>query len=527
MNNFYVLIYLTYELKAKYTPFIFEGSLSPNKNIWEAEITVHHDRYRLLFSSHPSDTALFPDRYRPMKKKNVSSFFQSAEGHTVTDVQLSDNDRVITLYLTNETQFVFQLFGNHPNIFFVRDGVILEAFKSPAQYRGTRLPAARGPVSLKPLKNTMSAKQAILATDNAFPRHLIQPVISHYKLSERSPEEVREVTLDLQKAMLQRAEFRVLEDGNICLIPYNELPLPNLEVFETIEEAIRYAYYRTSGQRRLAAKKNRVEPALGRTRKKLERTIAQLEQSGKAFDRSEKYEQYGHLLMAHAHEEIQPGTEEITVSNFYDGNSPIRIPLQPGKSLAENAQYYYKKSSNSIKNAEESEKRLRDSEISLKKILTLEKSFHDIQRVYEFDDWMKTHEDDLRELGILSSDGTQQNLPFRKVMADNYEIWIGKNAKSNDKVTSMAHKEDIWLHARGVGGSHVVIRMNNSKEYPPKPVLLKAAAIAAWNSKARGSALAPVIVTKRKYISKPKGAPAGSVRVQKENVEMVQPQAYK
>ncbi len=79
------------------------------------------------------------------------------------------------------------------------------------------------------------------------------------------------------------------------------------------------------------------------------------------------------------------------------------------------------------------------------------------------------------------------------------------------------------MHARGVAGSHVVLRMDNNKDYPPKEVLLKAASVAAYNSKARGAALAPVIITKRKYVSKPKGAPHGSVRVHREEVEMVEP----
>src|SRR5690554_5914862 len=120
MNNFYVLIYLTRELKARYTPFIFSKSLSPNKNIWEAEILVHDKKKRLTFSSHPSDTALFPDQYRPHKKKNVTFFFEPAEEQIVRDIRLADNDRIISFHFTNQTRIVFHLFGNHPNIFFVR-----------------------------------------------------------------------------------------------------------------------------------------------------------------------------------------------------------------------------------------------------------------------------------------------------------------------------------------------------------------------------------------------------------------------
>src|SRR5690625_5917299 len=66
--------------------------------------------------------------------------------------------------------------------------------------------------------------------------------------------------------------------------------------------------------------------------------------------------------------------------------------------------------------------------------------------------------------------------------------------------------------------------MENSSGYPPREVLLRAAAWAAWYSGLRGSSLVPVIVTKRKYVTKPKGAPAGSVRVEREEVEMVTPE---
>jgi predicted ribosome quality control (RQC) complex YloA/Tae2 family protein len=104
-----------------------------------------------------------------------------------------------------------------------------------------------------------------------------------------------------------------------------------------------------------------------------------------------------------------------------------------------------------------------------------------------------------------------------------YEIWSGKSAKSNDQLTSHAHKEDIWLHARGVAGSHTVIRMGNNKDFPPQQVLLKAASYAAYYSKARGMKSAPVMYTKCKYVRKPKGAAPGAVVVEREEVLMVPP----
>jgi predicted ribosome quality control (RQC) complex YloA/Tae2 family protein len=65
--------------------------------------------------------------------------------------------------------------------------------------------------------------------------------------------------------------------------------------------------------------------------------------------------------------------------------------------------------------------------------------------------------------------------------------------------------------------------MGNEKEMPPKQVLLEAASYAAFNSKAKGMKLAPVIITKKKYVRKPKGSPPGAVVVDKEEVEMVTP----
>jgi len=79
------------------------------------------------------------------------------------------------------------------------------------------------------------------------------------------------------------------------------------------------------------------------------------------------------------------------------------------------------------------------------------------------------------------------------------------------------------LHARGVSGSHTIIRMRKNRENPPIDILEKAASIAAWHSQAKGQSLAPVQFTRRKFLRKPKGAAAGLVKVDKEEVLMVKP----
>lgn len=523
MNNFYALIYLTDFLKDNFQNYKFSFSYSPFKDIWEGYIHSETVTKRLVFSANPTETALFLDKDRPAKKSNVTTFFEILSDDFIQDFSLAEGDRIMTIHFKSERKLMFLLFGNHPNIFLIEDGLIRESFKNNQDNKGKTPPQPRPVTNPKIPKDGISPKKAIIKTDPAFPRHLIQPIIEHFDLENKSTSEIYELTRQLTEQMKSIPEFRVLEDGNLCLIPSSTLPVKNMKVFPNVNEAIRFVYYQTSRERRLSNKVQSIKPGIDQALKRTQSTIKQLKQADKGVERAQTYEQYGHILMAHAHEKSE-GQSSITLSNFYDDNKPVEIPIKPELSIADNAQYYYEKSSKALRNVKESKRRLKEMEEVKKELESLLNSFANIEKIYEFDEWMKDHENELKELGILSGKQQAESLPYRKLSIDNYEVWVGKNAKSNDRLTSDAHKEDIWLHARGVAGSHVAIRMNNQKDYPPKSVILRAAAVAAWNSKARGSKLVPVIVTKRKYVIKPKGAPAGAVRLQREQVEMVEPQ---
>lgn len=94
---------------------------------------------------------------------------------------------------------------------------------------------------------------------------------------------------------------------------------------------------------------------------------------------------------------------------------------------------------------------------------------------------------------------------------DGYKILIGKNAKMNDILTfDIADKDDIWFHASGVPGSHVVIKLND-KKYPPKYIIKEAAKLAADNSKGNGKI--KVIYTERKNVNKGSEHNPGEVNV--------------
>ena len=95
---------------------------------------------------------------------------------------------------------------------------------------------------------------------------------------------------------------------------------------------------------------------------------------------------------------------------------------------------------------------------------------------------------------------------------------VGKSAKNNDLLTQKyTYKEDLWLHAKDVAGSHVVVKYQAGKTFP-ETVIEKAAQLAGWYSKRKNDSLCPVLYTPKKFVRKPKGAEPGEVIVEREKV---------
>ncbi len=102
-------------------------------------------------------------------------------------------------------------------------------------------------------------------------------------------------------------------------------------------------------------------------------------------------------------------------------------------------------------------------------------------------------------------------------------ILVGKNGPGNDHLTwRLARSYDLWLHAQGIPGSHVVVRLQKGKSAPPR-TLQEAAQIAAYYSRARGQVKVPVDYALRKYLRKPKAAAPGVVLLTQEKTIVVRP----
>ncbi|WP_437781933.1 NFACT RNA binding domain-containing protein [Sorangium sp. So ce1097] len=115
--------------------------------------------------------------------------------------------------------------------------------------------------------------------------------------------------------------------------------------------------------------------------------------------------------------------------------------------------------------------------------------------------------------------------PYRTLVVDGYEVLVGRGDEDNDALTfEIAEPHDLWMHvAGGTPGSHVIVR-NPDRVEVPREVVERAAAAAAWYSKARGAARVEVHVCRVADVSKPRGAPAGLVQLARWKSVRVRPE---
>lgn len=261
--------------------------------------------------------------------------------------------------------------------------------------------------------------------------------------------------------------------------------------------------------------KARKEEALIGLRQTLKLNESRLRETTRQLDeleKNEKYRHYADILMANLHVK-QEATRDIRLFDFYSGKETL-IRIDPEKSLQANAERYYRKAKN--RELEKEHLRLRKQ--------SLEKTLADIKdRITAVAQSESLRE--LKENTPVKVKADKEKKVFREFGFMGYQILVGKSAKDNDALTfKIGRKEDTWLHVRDAGGSHVIIRRKEGQNLP-NPVLEYAAGLAAFFSKRRNESLCPVIYTPRKFVRKQKGMADGQVKVEKEEVLMIKPQA--
>ena len=423
-------------------------------------------------------------------RQNSVDLLPELLGRTIASVAAWPYDRVLQVNFADGATLAFKLYGPRPNALF------RPAAGAPAQLFHQRYQADAELASASPTPPAIRAAQAAAAG--------------------RKGELPPEVLAQLEHPAHY---YLTVQDGRTRL---SLLPLG--EVQETLSGADPIAALRryvplALARRALEAERRQVHQLLTRRADEATTGAQHARQRRYALAHEAGYRHRADLIMAYLHE-IPAGASAFEALDFLTGE-PVQLKLKPLEKPQQTATNLYRKAKNQQREEAELSARIERRETEA---LTA------LERLEELDTqpalaelrglraWRKQH-----ALDPVALEKPANQLPFKVFEDRGFTILVGRNAQNNDLLTQRyAHKDDLWLHAKDVSGSHVVIR-HRAGQPVPEPVVEHAAQLAAWYSRRQHDSLCPVTVTPKKFVRKPKGALPGQVLVERERVVLVVP----
>ena len=319
-----------------------------------------------------------------------------------------------------------------------------------------------------------------------------EDLLSHFRTSIESDLLLKLTSFDKEEAFQKNAAESVFENSNDLFEEMNQL---------NKKELSEYAF---------SELKNKLIHQKKTDLKQLNQLIQKSTNALRQIHEAIPFDEIGNIIMANL-ENIKSKESEVELVDFYRNNL-IKIKLKKELNAAQNAEYYYRKSKNQKEAIQQIKNRIHEAEI---RVDEKQEQLQKIESVIAYNE--------LKSFSKLKPLENKKSELFKEFEFEGFKILVGKSAANNDLLTMKhAHKNDLWLHAKGVSGSHVVIKHISGKPFS-KIVIEFAASIAAQFSKSKGSAYVPVIYVERKFVRKPKGAEPGTVVVEKENTVLVKP----
>ena len=289
------------------------------------------------------------------------------------------------------------------------------------------------------------------------------------------------------------------ETGPDHTVPYESMSAL-LETYYAEKNTLTRIRQKSSDLRRI------VQTALERNVKKYDLQCRQM----KDTEKRDTYRIYGELLNTYGYN-VEPGSKSMEALNYYT-NEMITIPLDPTMTPQENAKKYFDKY-NKLKRTFEALAEL-TKEVK-EEIEHLESISAALDIALQEEDLVEIKEE-LTESGYIKRKGGTKKLkvtskPFHYVSSDGFHIYVGKNNYQNDELTfKFATGNDWWFHAKGIAGSHVIVKTGGAEELPDR-TFEEAGRLAAYYSKGRGQDKVEIDYIQKKHVKKPNAAKPGFV----------------
>ena len=309
---------------------------------------------------------------------------------------------------------------------------------------------------------------------------------------------------------------------DVVAFPYASRAHLRAEPYPTISEAMDEFYRSRDMTERLQQKSAALHRTLKKNIERCERKLALQQEALLGSQRMEEYRVKGELLTANLHL-AQKGQTQVEVPNYYEEGMPmLTVELDEKLSPGQNAQRYFKlyqKARNAQTLAAEQIEKT-GAELSY-----LEGQLDNLSKCQEEAELFELRAE-LEKFGYVKPNRSRRQMkqlppskPMRFTAPSGRAILVGKNNLQNDKLTGTAQPNEVWLHAKDMPGSHVII----VGEDPDEATILYAARLAAAYSKGKTGSRVPVDYTLRRYVKKPGGAKPGFVIYTNQRTLYVEP----
>jgi predicted ribosome quality control (RQC) complex YloA/Tae2 family protein len=312
------------------------------------------------------------------------------------------------------------------------------------------------------------------------------------------------------------------EEGYIAFAAYPLTHLDQWQAVESISSAMTAYFGAPVGIDAYEAGKRPIQEQIDDARERTRHKLRSLEQQQSTTQTIDMLRKKGELLFAYA-TNIRPGQASFRAQ--YDPDAaPLTIELDPSLSAVENAHRYFEKYEKAKRAIEEVPALI---EAARREIEYIDQLATDLDLAESWPEIELTREA-LQEAGYWRGEmkhGPRGGKPGirRLVLGDGYVVLIGRNAEQNHSlITEKSSNQDLWLHTRGVPGSHVIIKHDG--RLIPEEIVHRAAEMAAYYSASRHDTAVEVDITERRYVRPIKGGRPGMVSYRNERTVRVRPQ---
>ncbi|CAN5476593.1 NFACT RNA binding domain-containing protein [soil metagenome] len=514
-NNYYFLRQLSAELISKLTGFTLVSCFSQNKDELILEFNNAKSSFFIKASLTPELQCLsFPSSFHRAKKNSID-LFQPLVMMKVTGIRQFNNERSFAILLENGNSLAFTLHGARANVIWFQGNTVEEIFRNNF--------LADLEIKLDEIDRRIDwSFENFEKNQEALP--LIYFTLGKQIWGYLKDHQFEKISITDKWKLFQNT-LQILENPLYNVVDQNGLIslslLPSdftIHAYQNPIDAINEFFHKRISTSAFQKEKTSL---LSQVNGKLKQANSYLEKNNQKLSELEgdtHYSQWADLIMANLNK-IRQGDESIEVENFYNEQRPITIKLKKELNPQKNAEVFYRKGKNQAIEIKTLKDSIERKEKELHKLIALSTSLLASTQLSELKDLSSA---------VVSQVPDKQKtlaLPYHEFEFKSYKIWVGKNAGANDTLTlKHSYKEDLWLHAKDVPGSHVLIKYQSGKPFP-KDVIEQAAALAAWYSKRKNESLCPVAYTQKKFVRKRKGDPAGAVVVDREETILVEPKS--